>query len=165
MRRGDGPAVDHRGGPVGAEPEAIDRLDRHRAACAGAVPFGAEPPSTASASAAPPTAWQASARQIFTTWRPAGTVAEIVVEAHHPMHLGPADVERLGDHRHGGIGHMTEGRLQRVQDRQERPFAVQLGSDQLGDGARWLRRLAMRSPRGWVAGGAVTDSKSISYFR
>ena len=37
------PAVDHRRRAAGAEAEAVDRLDRHRAVRGGAVPVDPEP--------------------------------------------------------------------------------------------------------------------------
>ena len=71
-------------------------------------PASCSPQSTPSAARAaarparsPPIDWQASARHSFSTWRPAGCVAEVVVEGDDAMHLGARQVQRLGDERHG----------------------------------------------------------------
>ena len=77
-------------------------------------------------------AWQASARQTFTTWRPGGLAAEIMVEADDAMDLGARQVQRVGDQRHGGRIHIAELLLQRVQDRQQRArHVLPLGDQRL----------------------------------
>ncbi len=59
----------------------------------------------------------------FHDMAPGGGIAEIVVEADHAMHLGPAQVQPLGDARHRLARDMAKGRLHRMQDRQQRPLA------------------------------------------
>ena len=123
-RAGRRPAVDHRRRAGGAEAEAVDRLERdarRRWSLPQAVPSRASARAT---SASQPIDWQASARQSFSTCRPAGACAEVVVEGDDPVHLGARQVERLGDHRDRVARHVTEGRLHVVQDRQQRPLAA-----------------------------------------
>jgi hypothetical protein len=69
----DRPAVDHRRRGAGAEAKAEDRLQRHRAVGRGSVPVDARRPSHGPRQRSAPIAWQASARQSFSTWRPAGS--------------------------------------------------------------------------------------------
>ena len=81
---------------AGAEAEAIDRLQRHRAVRRRLVPSRCRATaSRASASASPPIDWQASARQSFSTWRPAGWLAEIMIEGDDAVDFGAGEVERL----------------------------------------------------------------------
>ena len=50
--------------------------------------------------------------------------AEVVIEGHNAMHFGARDVERFGDQRFGSFVDVAELLLQRVQDRQQRTFAI-----------------------------------------
>ena len=54
---------------------------------------------------------------------PAGRMAAVImVEGDDAMHLGPGDVQRLGDDRQRFLRHMAEFFLDAVQDRQKRAF-------------------------------------------
>ena len=57
---------------------------------------------------------------------------EIVVETHHPVNLGPAEVQRCGDLRLGFPVDAAECRLDIVQDRQQRPFTMPVTGDDRG---------------------------------
>ena len=62
-----------------------------------------------------------------------GMVAVVVIEGDDAMHLGPGDVQRLGDDRQGFGRHIAELVLNAVQDRQQRAFeALQLLDDRRG---------------------------------
>jgi hypothetical protein len=43
-------------------------------------------------------------------------LAKIMIEGEHAIDLGARKVERGGDHGNGGLRHIAEGFLQRVQD-------------------------------------------------
>ncbi|GGM11511.1 hypothetical protein GCM10011534_36930 [Pseudooceanicola nanhaiensis] len=49
------------------------------------------------------------------------------------MHLGPAEVQRLGDPGDGGFGNVAERRLQGMQDGQHRPFEMDMRGDDAVD--------------------------------
>ena len=42
---------------------------------------------------------------------------EVVIERHDPVHLGPRQIEGLGDHADGFVGDVTERSLQSLEDR------------------------------------------------
>ena len=77
-----------------------------------------------SATACAPAAWQASARQSFSDMPARRLAPEIVIEGHDAVHLGARDVQRFGDHRDDGFGHVAERLLHGVQDRQRRALDV-----------------------------------------
>ena len=58
---------------------------------------------------------------------PRGRLAEIVVEADHPRHLGPGQPQIGGDGRISILGDEPKGRLHILQDRQKRPFPATMG--------------------------------------
>ena len=132
-RRRAAPSGRRRAAPPGRSahrPRQIDRFQRHRAVGRGVVPVDAEPWRAWAASASAPSAWQASARQSCSTWRPGRLAAEIVVEADHAMHFGAAD--RFSASAISGTAsawHVAERVLQRVQDRQGGAFAGGLRGD------------------------------------
>ena len=116
----DDPAVEHGGRRDRAQPEAINRLQRHAPSAVvspNAMPSRA---SARAASASPPAAWQASARHSFSTCRPGGLAAEVVIKGDDAMHFGARDIQRFRDHRLGGLVDVAECLLQGVQDRQQR---------------------------------------------
>jgi hypothetical protein len=49
--------------------------------------------------------------------------------------LGPAEVQRLGDHREGGLGNVAPFPLHGVQDRQEGTLERAMGGDDLAQAA------------------------------
>ena len=122
-------AVEHRRRRRGAEAEAIDRLERDRAVAASSRRSRCRASlQRAPARRSPPIAWQASARQSLTHMAAGRLAAEVVVEGDDAVHLGARQVQRLGDERHRRLRHVAEGVLQRVQDRQQRAFAMALGA-------------------------------------
>src|SRR5690606_13440392 len=56
-----------------------------------------------------------------------GGVAEVVVEGHDAVHVGPGQVELLGHDRHRGGVDVTELRLDAVQDRKQRTAFSAMG--------------------------------------
>ena len=99
----------HRRRGAGAVAEAVDRLDRDRpSAVVSCRPMPSRRRRCAARSRAP-IDWQASARQSFSTWRPAGS-AEIVVEGDDAVHLGAGQVQRVGQQRHRLARHIAEDR-------------------------------------------------------
>ena len=90
-------------GRDGAQAKAIDRLERdarHPPWCSPHAQRRAAACARA-ASASPPAAWQASARQSFSTCRPGRLAAEVMIEGDDAVHLGAREVQRLRDQRHG----------------------------------------------------------------
>ena len=58
---------------------------------------------------------------------PAGRLAaEVMIKGDDAVHFGPGDIQRLGDQRLGGRIDVAELLLQRVQDRQQRAFAIEV---------------------------------------
>ena len=81
-----------------------------------------------------PLAWQASARQSFSTCRPGTASSEVMVETDHAAHLGLRDVQRARPSAGTACaGTWPKAVLQRVQDRQH------------GGGARRRRRRRSRA--------------------
>lgn len=56
---------------------------------------------------------------------------KIMIEAHHPVHLGAGKVERVSYHTLRRIVYAAELRLNRVKYRYKRPLAFAMGSDNL----------------------------------
>ena len=57
--------------------------------------------------------------------------AEVVIEGDDAVHLGARDVQSFGDQRFRGLVDIAEFVLQRVEDRQKRPFAIKVFADAL----------------------------------
>ena len=125
-------AVDHRRGAGGAEAEAVDGLEGH-ALGAGAAAAGAEARLGAGDEGLAAHRLAGLGAAELDDVPAGGGVAEVVVEGHDAVDLGARQVERLGDHRHGLAGHVAEGRLDVVEDRQERALAAGMPPD---DGQR-----------------------------
>jgi hypothetical protein len=58
--------------------------------------------------------------------------AEVVIEGHDPMHLRARQVERVRHQRHGLLGHVAEGLLQRMEDWKRRARAIRMLTNDLG---------------------------------
>ena len=98
------PAIDQRVGADRAQPEAIDRLQRHLAVGARLAHRHAEPLGRRRFDRRPaPRLAGFGAAQLddMLARRPR---AEIMVEGDHAMHLGAAEVQPFGDERHGLVG-------------------------------------------------------------
>ena len=61
-----------------------------------------------------------------------GLVAEVVIEGEYAMHFGARQAERGRDHRNGGLRHVTECLLQRMQDHQRGALELVVFGDDLG---------------------------------
>ena len=122
----DDAAVQHRRWRRRAQAEAVDRLQRDAAVGAGAAAGDAEPILGARHQrlAAHRLAGLGAAQLEHVA---AGRLAaEVVIEGDDAVHLGARQVQRVGERRHGRLGHVAERGLHLVQDLDQRirPVAV-----------------------------------------
>jgi hypothetical protein len=129
-------AVDQRRRSAGAEPEAVDRLERDRAVCRGLAQGDARLGFGRRDGRGRTHGLAGFGAAELDHVPPGGLGPEIVIEAHHPVHLGAREVERLGDHRQRSRRHMAEAALHLVQDRQERAFPPGMRCADLAHAAR-----------------------------
>ena len=98
-----------------------------------------------------PRAWQASPRQRATRCAGWGRAAEVGVEGHDAVHVGPREVEHLGHHRHVVVVDVPVGGHDLVEHRHERPAQP---AQLLGDASHGCRPLGVRRGGCRCRGGA-----------